>query len=155
MSVSDKQQHGRGQPSAVWSESFLNTFQTDSVPATGATGWKQRWKTVDVLILNASKENQAPLTLWWYVCNIFIGENTYGIRYSYIQKRWSAVLDVKCEIPVEEVMSDGLIDSHASLLLQNLLQGAEAVHHHHRIWVPQQAVQLVHHRSVLNKRRQR
>lgn len=52
--------------------------------------------------------------------------------------------------PVEEVMCDWLVDSNASLLLQDLLQSSEAVDHHHRVRVPQQAVQLVHHCRVWN-----
>lgn len=50
--------------------------------------------------------------------------------------------------PVEEVMGNRLVNSHSSLLLQDLLQRSEAVHHHHGVWVPQQAVQLVHHCGI-------
>ena len=50
--------------------------------------------------------------------------------------------------PVEEVMCDRFVDSDSPLLLQDLLQGSEAIHHHHRVWVPQQTVQLVHHRRI-------
>lgn len=57
--------------------------------------------------------------------------------------------------PVEEVMGDGFVNSDPSLLLQDLLQGSEAVDHHHRVWVPQQAVQLVHHCSIWKNHEQK
>lgn len=45
-------------------------------------------------------------------------------------------------------MCNWFINGDSSLLLQDLLQCSEAVHHHHGVGVPQQAVQLVHHRGV-------
>lgn len=45
-------------------------------------------------------------------------------------------------------MGDRFVNSDSSLLLQDLLQSSEAVDHHHRVRVPQQAVQLVHHGSI-------
>lgn len=46
------------------------------------------------------------------------------------------------------MMRNWFINGNSSLLLQDLLQCSEAVHHHHGVGVPQQAVQLVHHCSV-------
>lgn len=45
-------------------------------------------------------------------------------------------------------MSYWFINGDSALLPQDLLQGSEAVDHHHGVGVPQQAVQLVHHRRV-------
>lgn len=57
-------------------------------------------------------------------------------------RRW-----VRCA-PVEEVVGDGFVDDHASLVPQDLLQRPQAVHHHHRVWIPQQPVQLIHNSGV-------
>lgn len=55
------------------------------------------------------------------------------------------VLEAK---PVEEVVGDGFVDDHTALVLEDLLKCTEAVHHHHRVRIPQQAVQFIHNSGI-------
>lgn len=60
----------------------------------------------------------------------------------------SAVSDMEEDKPVEEVMGNGFVDDNSSLFLQDLFQSPQAVHHHDRVLVTKQAVQLIHQCTI-------
>lgn len=45
-------------------------------------------------------------------------------------------------------MGNGFVDDNSSLFLQDLFQSPQAVHHHDRVLVTKQAVQLIHQRTI-------
>lgn len=45
-------------------------------------------------------------------------------------------------------MGDGFVDDYTTLVLKNFLKCTKAIHHHHRVRISQQAIELIHNSGI-------